>query len=54
MVERVEGFEAEFERLGFGKSCDFTESHVEIVNARPVEEAPFGVPLSPQSIRGEQ
>src|ERR1700730_11346391 len=54
VVERVEGFETELERLGFCKFCDFMESDVEIVNTRPVEEAPLGVPLCPQSIRSEQ
>jgi hypothetical protein len=43
MVKRVEGFETEFERLAFGKSCHLVESNVEIVDARPVEEVPFSI-----------
>jgi hypothetical protein len=46
MVEGVEGFETEFERLAFGKFCHLVESNVEIVDAWPVEEAPFSIPAA--------
>src|SRR5258708_2316501 len=54
VVERVESFKPEFERLGFCEFCVLMESDVEIVNARPITEAALGVSLRPQSIRGEQ
>ena len=47
VVERVESFEAEFERLGFCEFCAFVERDIEIGNAWPVEEAPLGISLRP-------
>ena len=47
MVEGVESFEAEFERLTLREFGDFMEGDVEIVNAWTVEEAPLGVSLRP-------
>jgi hypothetical protein len=47
VVEGVEGFETEFKRLGLGKLSNFVKSNIEIVNARPIEEAALSVSLSP-------
>ena len=47
MVERVKGFETEFERLAFREFGCLVHSEVEIVDARTVKEAPLGVSLRP-------
>ena len=47
MIESVEGFETEFERLGFREFGHFVQSDIEIVNTRPVEEASLDVSLRP-------
>ena len=48
MVERVESFKPEFERVGFCEFCVLMESDVEIVNARPIKEAALSVSLRTQ------
>src|ERR1700676_267007 len=39
MVEGIEGFEAQLQRLSFGEPRHFTQHGVEIFNARSIEEA---------------
>jgi hypothetical protein len=47
VVKRIKSFEEELERLGLSELSQFVKSHVEIVDARPVEKAPLCVSLRP-------
>ncbi len=54
MVEGVEGFEAEFHRGRFRESSHLVQSHIVVVDSRPIEETPRGSPKRAQRVRTEQ
>ena len=43
VIEDIESFKSQFQRLGFGKLGVFQERHVKVVEAGAMEEAPIGV-----------
>src|ERR1700736_192090 len=54
MVEGVEGFEAEFHGGRFRESSHLVQSHIVVVDPRPIEETPRGSPKRAQCVRTEQ
>jgi hypothetical protein len=54
MIEGIERLETEFERCRFRESSHLMQSHIVVVDPRPIEETERGSPKRAQWVRAEQ